>query len=345
MRDFLYSLMTDKKSGAQTAPIKFILYLVSLLYAFGIFCRRLLYKFGIFKSHKVPMKIISVGNLTLGGTGKTPSVIKIVEIFRDEIKKEPCVLIRGYGWDEQAMLKKKLPDTPIFVGEDRSRSARRAVRLYGSLAGILDDGFQHWELERDLDIVLVDSRNPFGNGKLFPRGILREPKDALKRADIVIFTKVNKALSDLKALEEEISRINSKISFLEAEHKPTKIYDSKDKKMRDPSYIGFKKVILVSSIGDSTYFEETVKGLKAKVVEHVAFGDHHNYKDKDIRRIIKLCDEKAFDFIVTTEKDAVKLGRMRLSFGKYPLMVLCIEMEIISGKEKLVDRLHSLYIS
>lgn len=335
--------MTDRRSGAIFVPAKFLLYLVSLAYGAGLIIRRLLYKFGIFKSEKVPLKIISVGNLTLGGTGKTPFVIWLVDLLEKELGKSSSVLIRGYGWDEQAMLKKKLPETPILVGEDRTRSAHKAIKLYGSDTAVLDDGFQHWELARNIDIVLLDSRNPFGNGSLFPRGILREPKEALKRASVVVFTKVDDASSDLGGIKDGLKKINGNLIFLEASHAPAYIYDLKARRERPVSFLSGKRVVLLSSIGDPGYFAEKARSLGAEIAEHIIFADHHNYSSSDAARITKKCDERKFDFILTTEKDEVKLRRMSLSFGSYQVMTLAVKMDVISGREMLVDRLRSLY--
>ena len=336
--------MTDKRSGWIFEILKAVLWIVSVFYGAGIVIRGLLYKFRIFETHSVPMKVISVGNITLGGTGKTPFVIELARIFREEFRREPAVLIRGYGWDESAMLKLKLKDTPILVGEVRARSARRAIKLYGSDTAILDDGFQHWELGRDLDIVLVDSRNPFGNGFLFPRGVLREGKKSLKRADIVVLTKVDSGIaSDIESLKREICKIKGDIEILEAVHRPKHFYDTKQRKDVDLSKIAGKRVILLSSIGDPEYFENTVKGLGAVVVEHIIFGDHHNYSASDRSKIMKRCSERAFDLIVTTEKDAVKLTRMSIVFLDHTVFVLVIATDITKGREALIGRLHSLY--
>ena len=335
--------MTDKRKGALFAPFKFILYIISLVYGAAIFTRGLLYKTGLFKSHEVPLRIISVGNLTLGGTGKTPFVITLSRMLKDELRKEAAILIRGYGWDEQAMLKKNLPDIPILVGEDRVRSAGRAIKLYGTTAAVLDDGFQYWELERDLDIVLVDSRNPFGNRMLFPRGVMREPVSAIMRADVVIFTKVNKKRCDIEALKSDLRRHKSSLVFIETYHRPKHLYDTRARKELGLTSLSGKRVVLLSSIGDSAYFEETVKDQGAVVVEHIAFGDHHNYTNADRQRILKRCQERSFDFLVTTEKDAVKLTRMCLYFEDYNLMVLAVEMHIAQGREILIDRLRGLY--
>jgi tetraacyldisaccharide 4'-kinase len=342
VQDFFLSLMTDRRNGAVYAPIKCVLYVLSLAYGLGLFARRLLYALRIFRSEKVPMKIVSIGNLTLGGTGKTPFVIALAGIVRRELKREPCVLIRGYGWDEQAMLKKNLPDTPILVGEDRVKQAYRAIKLYGSSMGILDDGFQYWELGRDLNIVLVDSRWPFGNNRLFPRGVLREPVQALKRADIVVFTKIGDKASGLDGLKDSMRNINRSLVFLEAAHKPVYFYDAKARKELPLASVSGKKVILISAIGDPAYFEETMNALGAVIVEHMAFGDHHEYDPRDIGRIKNLCNERAFDYIVTTEKDAVKFTRKSIFFGKHILLTLAIEMDITAGKEILIDRLRSV---
>lgn len=342
MQDFFLSLMTDRRNGAIYIPIKCALYVISLVYGAAIFGRKFLYAFRIFRSEKVPMKIVSVGNLSLGGTGKTPFVIALAGIVRSELKREPCVLIRGYGWDEQAMLKKNLPDTPILVGEDRVKQAYRAIKLYGSSIGILDDGFQYWELGRDLNIVLVDSRCPFGNNHLFPRGVLREPASALKRADIVVFTKIGEKASGLDVLKERMRSINGSLVFLEAVHKPLHLYDAKARKELPLDSVKGKKVILLSAIGDPAYFEETMNGLGAVIVEHMAFGDHHEYDLRDIERIRNRCNERAFDYVVTTEKDAVKFTRKSIFFGKHTLLTLAIEMDITAGKEILIDRLRSI---
>lgn len=343
MREFIHSLMTDKIDAPAFVPIKFILYLASIVYGVGLMGRRLLYNIGIFRSEKVPLKIISVGNLTLGGTGKTPFVIRLVSIMDKELHKPVTVLIRGYGWDEQNMLKKKLPDTPILVGSDRVRSAHKAIKLYGSDTAILDDGFQYWELRRNLDIVLVDSGNPFGNGCLFPRGILREPKDAVKRASVVVFTKVDKKISGLENTKSELLKINPGLAFVESLHKPVSLYDYKARKEYPLAFLKGKRVVLLSSIGDPEHFEETARSLGADVAEHIIYGDHHNYSGSDAERIVKRCNERSFDFILTTEKDEVKLRRMSLSFANYIVVTLVIDLEITNGKELLVDRLRRLY--
>ncbi|MDD5173853.1 MAG: tetraacyldisaccharide 4'-kinase [Candidatus Omnitrophica bacterium] len=343
MIDFIYSLMTDKRRGAIFFPFKFVLYLVSLIYGSAVFLRRILYKLHIFNTRKAPLEVISVGNLTLGGTGKTPFTMALAKILEEDLKKNVSILIRGYGWDEQEMLKRNLADLPVLVGQDRFRSANKAVKLYGSDTAILDDGFQHWELARDLDIVLVDSRNPFGNGHLFPRGVLRESKRSLARADIIVLTKNDGSSGGTGSVRKEVGNINKRAAILEAAHVPKHLYEGRARLIHGLSAVRDKRVILLSSIGDPLYFEETVRGLGAGVIEHIKFPDHHDYGKKDIEKITAICDERHFDFIVTTEKDIVKLNRLGLFIGRYKILTLVVEMRILSGRENLIDRLHSLY--
>ena len=343
MRNFIYLLMTDQKNGLIFMPFKILLYILSLVYGLAILIRKLLYSLGVFKSEEVPLKVISVGNLTLGGTGKTPFVVELSRILKNDLKKDASILIRGYGWDEQAMLKQYLPNTPVIVGEDRVKSAHRAIKLYGDDTAILDDGFQYWELKRSLDIILIDSRNPFGNGHLFPRGILRETKRAVARAHAIVFTKVNKKNFKLDDIKKELLGINKNLIFLEAFHKPKNFFEVRSKKTLDLSWVRGKRAILVSSIGDPVYFEETVTEIGANVIEHIKFPDHHNYNESDVVRIMNRCNERKFDFIITTDKDAVKFNRMSFSFGDYTLVTLAVEMDIVSGKEELIARLNSLY--
>lgn len=344
MMNYIYSLMTDKKTGGIFVPFKIVLYLASLLYGLAIIIRAIFYKSHIFNTRKAPLKVISVGNISLGGTGKTPFTMALARILEEDLKKNVCVLIRGYGWDEQEMLKRNLADVPVLVGEDRCRSSYKAVKLYGSDTAILDDGFQHWELASDLNIVLVDSRNPFGNGYLFPRGVLREPKKSLERADIVVLTKTDRSLAGIDKIKAEIKAINGRVAFLEARHAPRHFYEGRHKKIYDLSHVSAKRVILLSSIGDPVYFEETVKGLGADIVEHIKFPDHYDYKAGDISRIVSICNERSFDFVVTTEKDIVKLNRLGLFIGPYTVLTLAVDMQITLGKESLIDRLRSLYI-
>ena len=183
IKTYYIDLVKDKRKGALAAFFSFFLLLISFIYGFFVKLTLRCYQMKLFKSYRPGCRLISVGNISWGGTGKTPLVEALAKFLQQEGKK-PAVLIRGYGKDEIYMLKDKLKDIPVLAGRNRIRTARYALKHYGADTIILDDGFQHWRLERDLDIVLIDVKFPFGNRSLTPRGILREPLSSLSRADV-----------------------------------------------------------------------------------------------------------------------------------------------------------------
>ena len=189
MREYIYSLMVDKKNGFTASIMKGVLYVASFFYGLLV---KVIRPINIFAAKTLPCKVISVGNITLGGTGKTPMACMLAKALEKEGRKV-SVLIRGYGDDEWKMLKRLLGDIPVIVGRDRVSTGRKACNELKRDTVILDDGFQHWRVRRDFDIVLVDSTYPFGNRRLFPRGILREDVRDLRRADIIVLTKTDMA--------------------------------------------------------------------------------------------------------------------------------------------------------
>ena len=335
MREYIHSIMLDKRNNVPAYLIKIVLSILAIFYLFVITARDILYRLGIFKAYRVEAKVISVGNLTLGGTGKTPFSMMLAKLLNDEMRRSPAVLTRGYGMDEKEMLERNLGEVPLFVGPDRVESARAAISTKKVDTIILDDGFQHRRLARDLNILLVDAGNPFGNRKIFPRGILREPTSSVKRADIVVLTKTDKTGCDPDAIKRELSGFKPGLVFLEARHRPEYLMSIRSGERAGLEIIKGKKARLVSSIGDPDYFEETVASLGAIVTGHFKFPDHHDYREADLAVI---SDDKESEMIITTEKDAVKLKAQSV-------YVLHIEMEITKGREELVARLNSLYNS
>ena len=273
---------------------------------------------GNVKSVAVP--VISVGNITTGGTGKTPFAIMLSERLAAR-GKNPAVLTRGYGDDEWKMMKN------VFVGRDRVKSARKA-RENGSDILILDDGFQHRRLRRGLDIVLVDSTNPFGNARLFPRGILREPLGTLARADFIVLTKVDKAGYAVSRVENEIKKIAPQKTFIKAIHKAKGFCNVKSGKAEDISFLKGKKVCALSAICDPSYFRFTLERLGAAIGLEFIYPDHYSYKDSDIKHISEKCKAANIDIIVTTEKDAVKLKALSSISAGGGVFVLEVELEI-----------------
>ena len=339
-RNYILSLMKDERKGPVAAAVKAALAVLSVFYSAGLRIVDLGYSSGVRKVHKAPVPVVSVGNLTLGGTGKTPFTVFLADLLLS-MGRKPAVLTRGYGKDEDRLLREELPDVPIFVGQDRVRGASAAAAA-GCDVIVLDDGFQHRRLHRDLDIVLVDARSFFGNAKLFPRGLLREPLSSLERADMFAVTKTDR--SD----NEGRSRVKTYLGYV-ARERPV-IFASHDvsflSDITGAAYpaetLAGKKVFLVSGIADPEYFRSMVKALGGVITGRRDLGDHYRYEQKDIGELDAACREKSPDMVLTTKKDHVKLKRLELSAIEEKLFVLNIKMEIIEGKELLVAGLNSV---
>lgn len=342
-RGYVYSLMTDKRHDPIAGILKIVLWLCSV--AYGVIAKAVStgYEKGVFIPFEADPKVISIGNITVGGTGKTQAVIAIARRLESQGRR-PAVLIRGYGADECKMLQEELRDTPILVGPDRIKGSKRAFYNFGTDTVILDDGFQHWRIRRDLDIVLVDATNPFGNYQLIPRGILREPLTALKRADVIIITKVDCADAHVKEVYEVIERLGKRDCVLEAVYKPLDIHEISSVSGMGLGAIDKRRVCLVSGIANPSYFKKNVIGLGAQVELEFAFLDHYDYRKKDFYRIQRECKFIGTEFIIVTKKDAVKIKRLALTGElEIPILVLDVGFEIIKNKKVLDDRLSGIY--
>ena len=340
VKEYIYDLIKDRRNDPLSQAGKLCLLVLSYMYGFLVRCHHFFYKINQLKSYKSQIAVVSVGNITLGGTGKTPFAMMLAErLKKNEINT--AILIRGYGEDEWKMLEDRLgvQDIKIFVGRDRIQSAKKA-ESQGINALILDDGFQHCPLKRDLDIVLLDSTNPFGNGRLFPRGILREPIDSLKRADIIILTKTDKGEDNVSRIETELQRISPGKKVIKSLHRPNKLYDLSGKNKMDPTSIKGKNIYLLSAICDASYFRYTVEKIGGIIRLEFVFPDHYTYKKQDLERIFKECKKKNIDTIITTEKDIVKLKKLNLAKNTAEMLVLGIEIEITEGVEELDALLH-----
>lgn len=347
MKKYFYSLVTDQKNDFIAKIIKVFLCILSLIYGFCVGITLFFYKINIFKKHKLPCKVISVGNLTWGGTGKTPFLIELANYLRNQ-GHNLAILTRGYKnykntGDEACFLKDNLINIPIISGKNRLKNAKIALENYNVDTIILDDGFQHWKIVRDLDIVLLDSINPFGNRKLIPRGILREPISSLKRANIFILTKIDLA-NDIRGLKENLITINPKALILESRHWAVGLYDLKDaNKILDLNILKNKNVCNLCAIADPISFIKTLKNLGANIVLSFSFLDHHDYNEGDLKKIINKCKENNINTIITTQKDAIKLKDLDLTSITLEIFVLKIKWEILKDKEKLYDQLLGLY--
>jgi tetraacyldisaccharide 4'-kinase len=340
MSGYLYNLATDKYNGLIPALMKFFLFLLSLIY--GLAIRVLMFFYGM-KPFRPACKVISVGNVTLGGTGKTPLVAYIVRRLKERGHKV-AIITRGYlNSDEPRMLQEDLKDVPVVVDADRVGGIKRAISEYAVDTAILDDGFQQWRIKKDLDIVAIDSLNPFGNKQMIPRGILRQPLSSLKTAQVFMLTKTDRN-PELSFLENFLSQINPGAVIAESVHSPVGFYElgRKDSAL-NLSILKGKTVALVCGIADPASFAHSLKSLGITIGLAFEFSDHYNYSLKDLEGVINAARQKGIDTIVTTEKDAVKLCKLQKANSKLQIFVLRIELQITKNEKGFLERLSGVY--
>jgi len=351
MRNLFEKIQKEKKILSFYSIIKSFFYIFSVFYGLGYHLRVLLYQSGMVRPKKLEAKAISIGNITLGGTGKTPLVIYLAQRLK-ESRLKVAILTRGYkrkkkglaelvgenknriAWtevgDEPYLLASRLPDVPVVVSCDRSTSGVYAEEKYQAEVLILDDGFQHWKLSRDLDIVVIDATNPFGNSKLFPAGILREPLSSLKRADIFVLNKADQVPSK-QDLIRMLKSYNQDAPIVESVYKIKSIERWFNHSLVEKKNLEGKKSLAFSGIGNSISFEKSLKLLNVEVLRHRKFPDHFFYQTKDILNLKKEAQKLAADFMITTEKDSVRIPMM--SELEIPIYVFKIDLVIAEGEE------------
>ncbi len=298
-------------------------------------------------AHHVPVPVVSVGNLTTGGTGKTPIVAAIVEWFTSHGVR-PAILSRGYRPhagavnDEKLVLDQLCPGVPHLQGVNRVESAAVACREYGAQVLVLDDGFQHRRLARDLDLVLVDALDPWGSDRLLPRGLLREPRSALRRADAVILTRADLCLPEQKArLIDDIRRFGPDEPPIEAAFRPTGLINAAEEQAAVDSLAA---VAAFCGIGNPDGFCRTLADAGPKhVTAFRAFRDHHHYSPADLDDLARWATEHNAAALVTTQKDLVKIPQTRL--GELPLWALTVRAQFTAGAERFSALLQDLVIS
>ena len=342
MERLLYNLATDKYRGFLPGCAKGFLWVLSGIYGAAVLA---LAWSGRLRQVRFTSRVISVGNVTVGGTGKTT----LVRFLAGHLKQQGhrvAIVTRGYRrlagsmGDEPQMLAQNLT-LPVIVNPDRARGIRRAQEKEGADTVILDDGFQQWKIRKDLDIVAIDATNPFGNRRLLPRGIMREPFSSLARADIFVLTKGNLA-SDTQGLKGVLHSINPKAVIVEGAHTPVGFYalDRPGELLPVDACKG-KRVGVFSGIGDPVSFEQLLAGLGAAIGFTLRFPDHHQYTAPDAGRIRTQCAEQRLDTVVTTEKDAVRAAP--LTDCGVRVLVLRIEFTITGNGQGFFDRLYGIY--
>lgn len=318
----------DIMYGRRAAPFwSLFLRLISIIYRLLLRLRGFAYDTGFLERKKIKPFVISIGNITVGGTGKTPAVISIAQ-FLKKSGSNPVVISRGYGrrdesaiitvsdgvrmltdaesgGDEPVLIAEKTKNIPVVVGSDRWEAALIARDLFPVDTVILDDGFQHIRLHRDLDIVLVDARRPFGNYRLFPAGILREPLSSLSRAHIVLITGSDR-VPELEALKHEIGQYTEADIFTSC-HIPVDVEAAATGERLHLSTLQGTKVLAFCGIARPQSFLEMLGVLGAEVISESLFPDHYQYSASDLDIIFKTAAAKGINMIITTEKDIMRL--------------------------------------
>lgn len=355
IESYLYGLAVDRQKGFIASLLKCLLYLLSLIYGLMI---SLLIAFYRLKPHPLPCKVISVGNITLGGTGKTPLVEYIARFLVAEGQKV-AILTRGYKkkgtraqghkdagslemGDEPYMLSKKVKNVPIVVDTDRIRASRKAVKDYGAGTVILDDGFQQWKIKKDLEVVVINSTNPFGNRHMLPRGILRQPLSSLAQAEVFVLTKTD-LCHQLDSIKQALRGFNPGALCIESIHEPVALYDAATGTGVSFGAVRGMTAALVSGIGDPDSFEAVIRRMGVNVSLHFRFSDHHYYTPQEIDDIRRSSQNRKIDTLITTEKDAVKINGAQDRKGNIRMLVLRIELRILRDEEGLRSRLRRVY--
>jgi tetraacyldisaccharide 4'-kinase len=335
------SLVSGQARGLWPGLQRGGLWAASVPYGWVTGLRNRLYDRGWKRSQRVPVPVVSVGTLTLGGTGKTPCVEYLAGFFRAQ-QRQVAILSRGYGSrgglnDEARVLADNLPDVPHLQGADRVALARRAVEEWHSEVLILDDGFQHRRLARDLDVVLIDASQPWAHGHLFPRGFLREGWSGLGRAGLVVVTRCDQVSADERGrLREAVAHVAPALPVVETVHRPVALVNGA--RETAPLDRPGGRVAAFCGIGNPDAFRGTLLHLGYAVTAFRSFPDHHAYSAKDLEDLHTWARHLAKDCtVLTTQKDLVKLRLTHL--GGHELWAVRIRLHVEAGQDALDRKL------
>lgn len=364
---YLIQLSHGEDSGILDWCVLAFLRVLSVLYEAGVRLKLFCYNAGIVPRTKLDCCVISIGNITVGGTGKTPTAQKVALMIQ-KLGYRVVILNRGYRshWeekigvvsdgkkiymtayeagDEAFLMAKQLPGIPVVIGKERAITGQFAVDKFKAEVIILDDGYQHWQLYRDLDVVLVDTLNMFGNGCILPRGTLREPLNNLSRAGLFLLTKCDQSSPISRAtLCDTLHRYAPAAPIAESIHKPCDYIEIADWYKNDTSKalpleaLRGKHVMVFSAIGNPSSFEQTMTAEGLNIVEAIRYPDHHDYGMVEMQYIMDRAISRGVKALVTTGKDAVKIPTEFIYLHRdVPLYILDMEIQITSGEEAFVD--------
>ena len=368
---FFSEVILEERKGFKESIVRGLLYGFSKVFQVAVKTRRFLYNFRILRDSTLGVQVIAIGNLTVGGTGKTPVVEKFARELRDE-GRNVAILSRGYRsrpvpfhkWlinklllrddttpprvvsdgrsllldsdmagDEPYMLASNLKDVVVLVDKDRVKSGRYAIEKFGCDTLLLDDGFQYWKLKgRRLDVVLIDRQQPFGNERLLPRGTLREPPSHLARASFIFITKSDGNTSELR---RRIAQVNPGAGIIECIHHPLYLEDVFTGQRSDLETLKGRKVASLSGIAQPESFEQSLVKLQAELVYSKRFADHHRFTQQEILNAINRSKKRQAQAIITTQKDAVRFPK--LDRRDLPIYFMRVEIKILSGANDFQD--------
>ena len=326
------------------------------LYGLAMKARAALYARGLLTQHALPCRVISVGNLTVGGTGKTPVVIALASALRSR-GRQVGVVSRGYRrssadeivevsdgqvmlsnpgetGDEPWLIAQRCPGVPVAVGTDRPLAGKQLLDRYHIDTLIMDDGYQHLALRRGTNILVMDAGAPFGNGHLLPRGRLREPLSAMARATAVLVTRASQAVR-LDELKAAVRAVAPAVPIWVTDFAPGAVVQVGGSATMEPSVLKGERVLAVSGIGNPASFRKLLETAGATVAEHCVFPDHHAYSREDVQRIRQAAARAGAARVVTTEKDAVKLAQFdEVARQEVPIWAVRIDLTWLEGFEE-----------
>jgi len=371
LETFILEVIFEERRGKRAGIVRGLLFGASKLFAVAVKLRRFLYNVRILRDATLGVQVIAVGNLTVGGTGKTPVVEKFARELRDA-GRNVAILSRGYRskpppfhvWlknkvlfredttpprvvsdgksllldsemagDEPHMLASNLKDVVVLVDKNRVKSGRYAIEKFGCDTLLLDDGYQYWDLRgRRHDVVLIDRQQPFGNEHLLPRGTLREPPSHLARANTIFITKSDGQTEELR---QRIASLNPTAAIIECVHSPMYLEDVFTGERRTLDFIRGQKVGSFCGIAQPESFEQSLVKLGAELVYSKRFADHHRFSQQEILNAINRGKKRQAELIITTQKDAVRFPK--LDRRDLPILFMRVEINIVSGADDFRD--------
>lgn len=368
---FVLEVILEQRKGKRAAVVRAILLVLSRVFAVAVKIRRFLYNVRLLRDSTLGVQVIAIGNLTVGGTGKTPVVEKFARELQDQ-GRTVAILSRGYrskpppltrrlinklllqedttpprvvsdgksllldsetAGDEPYMLASNLKDVIVLVDKDRVKSGRYAIEKFGCDTLLLDDGFQYWKLAgRRRDIVLIDCQAPFGNEYLLPRGTLREPPSHLARASTIFITKSN---GDTARLRARIAKQNPTAGIIECIHHPLYFEDVFTGERHGLEFLKGRRVASLSGIAQPESFERSLIDLGAELVYSKRFADHHRFTQQEVLNAVNRSKKRMANAIITTQKDAVRFPK--IDRRDLPIIFMRVEIKILSGAKDFQD--------